>query len=50
MEGPDDNENVGDRLPVTDGDQRAIQAGRSEADGGRTRIVSSWFVVFCLIH
>ncbi|MDR6305348.1 hypothetical protein GGQ85_003070 [Nitrobacter vulgaris] len=33
VEGAGDEEHVGDRLPIADGDQRAVQAGRSEADG-----------------
>jgi hypothetical protein len=42
-EGPGDNENV-DRLPVADGDQRAVQTGRSEAEDQK---LLSWFVVSC---
>ncbi|OPH83851.1 hypothetical protein [Nitrobacter vulgaris] len=33
VEGAGDEEHVGDRLPIADGDQRAVQAGRSETDG-----------------
>ena len=46
VEGAGDEEHVGDRLPIADGDQRAIQAGRSEANGEQDQKRLKLVVVF----